>query len=147
MAEQTEPAVRADMVWQGGMRFAGGRPGGPTLLVDGERQAAPSPVEALVVSIASCSAIDVVEILTKRRTPPTSLRVEVEYTRAPSPPRRLTDVKLRYIVATRSERHHVERAVALSFETYCSVSRSLDPALPLSWEVELLPVGEAVTAP
>jgi putative redox protein len=147
MAEQENPSVRLDMEWEGGMRFRGGRPGGPTLLLDGEREAAPSPVEALVASIAACSAIDVVEILTKRRTPPTSLRVEVEYTRAPSPPRRLTEVKLRYLVATASERSHVERAVALSFETYCSVSRSLDPALPIGWEVEMLPAEEAAAAP
>jgi putative redox protein len=139
MAEQDNASMRVDVAWQGGMRYTGGRPGGPTLQVDGNREAAPSPVEALVVAIASCSAVDVVEILNKRRTPPTELRVEVEYTRAPTPPRRLTRVKLRYLVATASERVHVERAVALSFETYCSVSRSLDPDLPIEWEVELLP--------
>lgn len=146
MAQQDNLSMRIDVAWQGGMLYAGGRPGGPTLQVDGNREAAPSPVEALVVAIASCSAIDVVEILNKRRTPPTELRVEVEYTRAPSPPRRLTAVKLRYLVATASERVHVERAVALSLETYCSVSSSLDPDLPIEWEVEMLPV-QAEAAP
>jgi len=146
MSEQASQAARVDVVWEGGMRFSGGRPDGPTLSVDGGRETAPSPVEALVVSIASCSAIDVAEILTKRRTPPAELRVEVEYMRAPTPPRRLTEVKLRFIVATASERTHVERAVALSFETYCSVSRSLDPSIPISWEVELLPVQTRLAA-
>jgi putative redox protein len=139
MEQQDDSRMRIDVAWQGGMLYSGGRPGGPTLQVDGDRASAPSPVEALVVAIASCSAIDVVEILNKRRTPPGSVRVEVEYTRAPTPPRRLTSVKLRYLVATASERAHVERAVALSFETYCSVSRSLDPELPIEWEVEMLP--------
>jgi putative redox protein len=146
MSSSDAERMRVDVVWEGGMRYSGGRPGSPTLLVDGERAAAPSPVEALVVSLGACSAIDVVEILNKRRTPPSEVRVEVEYLRAPTPPRRLTELKLRYIVATASERQHVERAVALSFETYCSVSRSLDPTIAVSWEVELLPVGEAAPA-
>lgn len=123
--------------WEGGMRYRGGRPGGPTLLVDGEREAAPSPVEALVVSLAACSAIDVVEILQKRRTPATSLRVRAEYDRAAEPPRRLVRAKLIYTVATESEMTHVERAVALSFEKYCSVATSLAPDTDLTWEVVL----------
>ena len=36
--------------WEGGMRWRGGPEGGPTLLMDGEKQAAPSPVDALVAS-------------------------------------------------------------------------------------------------
>jgi putative redox protein len=147
MASSNTERMRVDVVWEGGMRYAGGRPGGPALVVDGERGVAPSPVEALVVSLGACSAIDVVEILNKRRTPPSEVRVEVEYERAPTPPRRLTELKLRYIVATASERQHVERAVALSFETYCSVARSLDPQIAVSWEVELLPVDEPAPAP
>ena len=127
--------------WMGGKRYCGGPANSPPLIVDGERQAAPSPVDTLVVALASCSAIDVVEILEKRRTPPTSLRVDVEFYRAPTPPRRLTEVRLRYIVATDSERAHVERAVALSFEKYCSVSTSLAPDTRITWEVELEPAA------
>ena len=127
--------------WMGGRRYRGGPANSPPLIVDGERQAAPSPVDTLVVALASCSAIDVVEILEKRRTPPTSLWVDVEFSRAPTPPRRLTEVRLRYTVATDSERAHVERAVALSFEKYCSVSTSLAPDTRLTWEVELEPAA------
>lgn len=132
-----------EVVWEGGMRYRGGPEGGPALVLDGSREAAPSPVDALVAAVASCSAIDVVEVLNKRRTPPTALRVRVEFSRAPEPPRRLTDARLVFTVATASERHHVERAVELSFEKYCSVSASLAPDTRLSWEVELEPPGGA----
>jgi putative redox protein len=142
MSQQENPSIRSEVVWEGGARFRGGRPGGPTLRVDGDREVAPSPVEALIVALASCAAIDVVEILAKRRTAPSGLRVEVEYTRASSPPRRLLEAKLRFLVATASERHHVERAVALSFEKYCSVTHSLDPGIVITREVELLPAEE-----
>jgi putative redox protein len=125
------------VVWEGGKRYRGGPAEGPTLLLDGDREQAPSPVDSLLVALASCSAIDVVEILEKRRTPPSSLRVEVEFERAPTPPRRLTNVRLRYQVATASERQHVERAVQLSFDKYCSVATSLAPDTHMSWTVEL----------
>jgi putative redox protein len=130
-----------DVIWEGGMRYRGGPAGGPAMVLDGGREAAPSPVDAMLVALASCSAIDVVEILAKRRTPPTRVEVRVEFWRAPSPPRRLTRAELRFTVATASAREHVERAIALSFETYCSVARSLAPDTELSWELELLPAG------
>ena len=133
-----------EVVWEGGKRYRGGKPGGPTHLVDGERQVAPSPVEGMLVALGACSSIDVVEILEKRRTPPTSLSVRVDFARAPTPPRRLTAARLVFRVATASERPHVERAIQLSFEKYCSVATSLAPDTVLEWSLEL--VGPEETA-
>lgn len=127
-----------EVAWEGGMRWRGGPQDGPALLVDGDRQAAPSPVDALVVSIASCSAIDVVDYLEKRRTPPTAASVSVRFSRAADYPRRLTDVHLTYRVATDSPREHVERAVQLSFDKYCSVAASLAPDTRITWEIEII---------
>lgn len=126
-----------EVVWEGDRRYRGGPAGGPTLVVDGNRQVAPSPVDTLVIAMASCSAIDVVDYLEKRRTPAASLSVSVRFSRAPSPPRRLTDAHLTFRVATDSPREHVERAVQLSFEKYCSVSNSLAEDTRLDWSVEL----------
>ncbi len=141
MPEGVPSPYPVEVVWEGGMRYRGGPQGGPTHVVDGEREAAPSPVDSVVVALAACSAIDVVEILTKRRTPPSSLRVRAEFSRAPEPPRRLTDVKLVYSVAADSERTHVERAIQLSFDKYCSVVHSLAPDTRLTWELELEPAA------
>jgi putative redox protein len=132
-----------EVVWEGGKRYRGGKLGGPTLVVDGSREVAPSPVEAMVIALGSCSAIDVVEILEKRRTPATSLSVRVDFARAATPPKRLTAARLVYRVATASERHHVERAVQLSFEKYCSVATSLAPDTELEWSVEMESPAEA----
>jgi putative redox protein len=119
------------------MRWRGGPEGGPTLLMDGEKQVAPSPVDALVASLAACSAIDVVDYLEKRRTPPTAASVSVRFSRAADYPRRLTDLHLTYRVTTDSPREHVERAVQLSFDRYCSVAGSLAPDTSITWEIEL----------
>ena len=129
------------IVWEGGKRYRGGQPGGATLVVDGDRQAGPSPVEALVIALGSCSAIDIVEILEKRRTPAERLEVKVEFARAASPPRRITAARVTFVVATASEPSHVQRAADLSFEKYCSVSNTLAPDTELTWEVQVEPVG------
>ena len=130
-----------EVVWEGGRRYRGGKPGGPTLVVDGDREAGPSPVEALIVALGSCSAIDIVEILEKRRTPAERLEVRVDFARADNPPRRVTAAKLRFVVATSSELPHVQRAAELSMHKYCSVATSLAPDTELTWEVQVEPVG------
>jgi putative redox protein len=126
------------VTWEGDKRFRGGLPNGPSILTDGDRRAGPSPVDSLLVAIGSCSGIDVVEFLQKRRTPAASLSVELEFSRAPTPPRRLTEVIAHFRVATVAERHHVERAVQLAFHKYCSVVNSLAPDTALSWTLEII---------
>ncbi|HEY8483104.1 MAG TPA: OsmC family protein [Longimicrobiales bacterium] len=126
-----------EVVWEGGRRYRGGAPGGPTLLLDGDRQVSPGPVDAVLIALAACSAIDVVQILEKRRTPAASLSVRLDFSRAETPPRRLTEIRVLYRVATEAERHHVERAVELSMEKYCSVATSLAPDIDLTWQVEV----------
>lgn len=132
-----------EVVWEGDRRYRGGPAGGPTLVVDGNREVAPSPVDTLIIALASCSAIDVVDYLEKRRTPATSLSVSVRFSRAPSPPRRVTDAHLTFRVASDSPRDHVERAVQLSFDKYCSVSNSLAPDTRLDYSLELEPAAAA----
>ncbi|HEX9939462.1 MAG TPA: OsmC family protein [Longimicrobium sp.] len=135
-----------EVVWEGDRRYRGGPGGGPTLVVDGNREVAPSPVDTLIIAMASCSAIDVVDYLEKRRTPASSLSVSVRFSRAPSPPRRVTDAHLTFRVATDSPRDHVERAVQLSFEKYCSVSNSLAADTRLEWSVEMEPAAAQAAA-
>lgn len=137
MQEATWSDYPIEVVWEGGKRYRGGKPGGPTLVMDGGREVAPSPVEGMLIALGACSSIDVVEILEKRRTPVTSLSVLVEFARAATPPRRLLAARLVYRVATVSTRAHVERAIQLSFEKYCSVSTSLAPDTRLEWSLEL----------
>jgi len=129
-----------EIVWEGEKRYRGGVPGVPFVVLDGDRSAGPSPVDSLLVALGSCSAIDVVEILEKRRTPAVSLAIRVEFARASTPPKRLTEAILHFTIATVSERHHVERAIQLSMEKYCSVATSLAPDTGLSFSLELIPV-------
>lgn len=125
--------ARIEVTWAGEHRFDTCRPGGPTARLDGEGVTGQSPVDALLSALAACSAVDVVDILAKRRTPVERLRVEARGERREEIPRRFTHVELRYIVdGAGIDASHVERALALSHEKYCSVAATLDPALSIT---------------
>ena len=116
--------VRA--VWAGDHRFDAGRVGATTARIDGSGATGQTPPDALLSALATCSAIDVVDILAKRRTPVERLSVDVTWTRRAEMPRRFETVALIYSVdGAGIERVHVERAVHLAFEKYCSVAASL----------------------
>ena len=125
--------------WAGEHLFDAGRPGRPTARFDGDGRAAPSPVDGLLASIATCSAVDVVDILAKRRTPVESLEIELVAERVDTIPRHLKHVTLNFRIGGAGiERVHAERAVELSVTKYCSVSSSLRPDVPVEWTIELL---------
>jgi putative redox protein len=117
-----------DLVWEGDLRFRG-RSGGTELMLDGDSRAGPSPVQALAFALAGCMAIDVVHILRKGRLDLRGLRAELAAERAPRDPRRLVKVRLHFRVTGDLPAAKVERAIALSRETYCSVWHSLRPDL------------------
>ena len=125
--------------WTGeGLRFRGGREGGPEILVDTDGEAGPSPMDSLLLGLAGCMGIDVVMILEKGRVPLDALSVRVEGDRPEDPPRRFTAVRMTYRISGPPEKDHgkVERAVALSREKYCSVLHTLQPDLGLEIDVE-----------
>ena len=116
------PTVRTHATWKGGLQFeavAGDR----VQTIDGNSKAAPSPVETMLNAVGTCSGADVVDILTKQRTPPDRLEIEVFATRRPEHPRRVLTLELTFTVdGVKLEAPQVERAIALSIEKYCTVA-------------------------
>jgi putative redox protein len=128
--------------WTGATTFEAGRPAGPPIKVDSSGKTGPGPVDVLLCALATCSSIDVVEILAKRRTPVASLEVSVRGERAIATPARLTDVVLEFTMTGDDvERTHAERAIELAVNKYCSVKDSLDPSIPVRWSLTLNGVG------
>jgi putative redox protein len=123
--------------WDGELRFRGGREGVPPIVLDGRRVAGPGAVDAVAVALAACAAQDVVEILSKRRTPAESLRMDVRYVRVDGTPRRLAAIHVLFKVKTASEPHHVQRAADLAVQKYCSVASSLAPDVRVTSSVEV----------
>jgi putative redox protein len=119
------PIAKSHAVWKGGLLYEAGV-GERKHLIDGNSKTAPSPVETLLSSLGTCAASDVVEILTKQRTPPEKLEVDVIATRRAEYPRRVLSAEVTLTMDGKGiTRDQVERAMALSVEKYCTVAASL----------------------
>ena len=123
MAER-KPPTKVELIWSEGLRFAA-TAGSNATVVDGDGKAGLSPVQFAAVGMAGCMGADVVAILQKGRQPITGLRVSFSGERAPVSPRRFTRIVLHFHVMGGVEPDAVERAIALSRETYCSVWHSM----------------------
>ena len=129
--QPTAPAgpviTKTEVTWRGERLFDAG-PSGRQHRIDAGAKEAPGPVETLLGSIATCSAVDIIDIIAKRKTPVERLTVAVVGERRPEFPRRLMKLHLEYAIdGAGIEREHAERAMQLSFERYCSVAASLAP--------------------
>jgi putative redox protein len=124
----TKPVVtKTRAVWHGEHRFDAG-PEGRTALVDADSKTAPGPVETLLNACATCSGVDILDILAKRRTPAKRFVVDVTATRRSDPPRRVQRLEIEFqIDGAGITVEDAERAIQLSFEKYCSVAASLAP--------------------
>jgi putative redox protein len=136
--------ARVHVTWAGEHRFDAGRPGGPTLRLDGAGRTGQSMVDAVLSALAACTAVDVVDILAKRRTPAEALEIDAHGERFAGTPGRLVRIQLTYrLRGAGIERAHAERAIELAVTKYCSVRDSLDPNIPIEWTLELEGAGAA----
>lgn len=96
------------------------------------------PSDLLLLSLASCSAHDVVLILRRQRQTLTDLFIEVDGDQLADPPYAFTDIHLHYIVeGVDLDPAKVERAIDLSEEKYCSVAATLRGVATITHSVEI----------
>ena len=107
--------------------------------IDGSDVSGMSPVALLVASTSGCLAIDVVDILEKGRQEVRGVTVKTGYERREKPPRHLTALNFDFEVTGEVDPARAERAVQLSFDTYCSVYHSLRKDVAVAWTVEVRP--------
>ncbi|MGA2560867.1 MAG: OsmC family protein [Terracidiphilus sp.] len=126
--------------WKHDNVFEGVAENGNTLLFDADaaHTHGPSPMEALLMALCACTSVDVVSILKKKREPVTGLRVSAAAEQAAEAPRVFTHIKLTYAASGKLSRKAVEDAVGLSKNKYCSVSKMLEKAATIEYEIVLL---------
>ena len=95
----------------------------------------PTPMEAVLMALCSCTSVDVVSILRKKREPLEGLRVSATAQQAPAPPRTFTQIHLTYTVSGKVSRSAAESAISLSKNKYCSVSKMLEKAAAIDYEI------------
>lgn len=138
-------AYKATVQYAGGEFFIGTPPSGRAQLIDvkGDRQAAPSPLEMLLVSVAACTAADVVSILEKKRQDVAAYRAEITGTRAEDYPRRFLKFHIHHIVHGRGvSEKAVADAIELSDTKYCSVAATVRPTAEITTSYEIVEMGK-----
>jgi putative redox protein len=129
-----------ELHWYADEAFIGTDQKGHSVVIDGNKTIGLSPVELLLHALASCAAVDVVEIVRKQRATLHRLDIRVDGTRRDEFPRKYTAIHLTFTLRVDNlTMVQAERAVALALEKYCSVRASLDPAIPITTSIELNP--------
>jgi putative redox protein len=137
MTKSSKAVVR----FAGNDLFVGISPSGHaiTLDTDQERSSAPSPVELLLVALGSCTGIDVVSILQKKRMKVSAYRVEVSGERREEHPRSYKLMNVHHVVTGKSiSPQAVEQAIELSETKYCSVAATLRPTVVIHSTFEII---------
>ena len=97
------------------------------------------PSDLLLIALASCTAVDVVEILTKKRMPLDHLEILCSGEQDQDPPWTFRKIHLHYIVSGRNlTKKALEQAIQLSEEKYCSVAATVRATAEITTEFEIL---------
>jgi putative redox protein len=122
-------AVRVRMV--AGFKLEGLDEEGHSVLMDLPKESGGegvgfTPIQLLLVSLAGCTALDIINIMRKQRQNLSSLEVLAEGDRAEEPPKYYKEIRLKYILKGKALREDAaKRAIQLSEEKYCSVGANL----------------------
>lgn len=88
-----------------------------------------SPMQSLLMAIGGCSAIDIVMILKKQKQEITDFQISIEGDREQGKEPSLWEkAHVQFKLKGTIEKEKAERAVQLSMEKYCSVSKTLEKA-------------------
>ena len=97
------------------------------------------PSDLLLIAVASCTAVDVVEILSKKRMPLDHLEIICSGEQDSNPPWTFRKIRLRYIVGGKDlTEKAVAQAIQLSEEKYCSVAATVRSTAEITTEFEIL---------
>ncbi len=96
----------------------------------------PRPKALLLVSLAGCTAMDVISILGKMRVQPEAFRIETNGELTEEHPKYYHKLHLRYVFKGKDlPVDKLEKAVSLSQERYCGVSAMLSKAATITHEI------------
>ena len=138
--------MKGRVKWVDGRQFVGINERNAAVVMDSLPEAGGEgvgfkPTELLLISLAGCTAVDVISILGKKRQKVTHFSVEVEGAQREEYPQYFTDIKLVYkIKGENIDEAAVQRAIELSEQKYCSVRATLagTPTISHTYELESL---------
>lgn len=110
-----------------------------TTAENGGEDSGPSPKKLLLGTLAVCSGMDVVALLTKMRVEFSDFNIQTNADLTEEHPKVFTTVEMVYVIKVAEEdREKVEKAVHLSQERYCGISAMLKKNSPVEFRIEYL---------
>ncbi len=104
-----------------------------------EEKQAMSPMQLLLAGLISCAAVDIVNMVKKRRKTLIDFKGEIDGERREELPKKFVKIDIKYIfVSPDLETEEAQKLVDLAVEKYCSVASSIDPAIPFTHIAEIV---------
>ncbi len=98
-----------------------------------------SPMELLLSAIAGCAAVDIVEMLKKKRKTVNSFSIISEGDRRTDYPKSFTDIRLKFILhSPDTNMEEYDKVLKLAVDKYCSVSATLKGSANLTYSGEIV---------
>jgi putative redox protein len=118
---------------------------GNRILIDASREAGGNgkgmrPMQLLLAALGSCSTIDIISILRKQKQEPASVEIEVNGEREPAGTEGYSlfkTIDVHFVMKGNIDKEKAERAVKLSMQKYCSVTKILEPTAKISYRMTL----------
>jgi putative redox protein len=99
-------------------------------------------MELLAISLAGCTAMDVISILQKKKQEVSGFEVRVHTRRAQEYPKVYTHARVEYLIEGKKiDPVAVERAIELSFTKYCPVQAMLSKAVEIEHSYQITEVA------
>jgi|SRR5213593_1641784 len=129
------------LAWTGDrIQFVGRTAYGEPVLVGGDREGpGAKPSDLLPLSLAACTAYDVVEVLRKQRQDLRRLDVTVSSTQDPDPPWTFRAMHMRFLLTGTVDAAKAAKAIDLAETKYCSTAATLRPVVAITHEVAIVP--------
>jgi putative redox protein len=135
--------MQAKVNWNEGMSFTGTADSGFSIQMDAKKEVGGEgkgfiPMELMAMSLAGCTAMDVISILRKKRQDVTDFEVRVDVDRAEEHPKVFTHATINYIVTGHNVNEKaVLRAIQLTADRYCPAQAMLGQVFPIDLNYQI----------
>ena len=132
---------RTRLVWTGErLQFLGHAVYGEPVSVGGDQEGpGAKPSDLLPISMAACTAYDVVVILRKQRQHLHSMEVDVTSEQDEDPPWTFRAIHSHFLIVGEVEERRAARAIELAEVKYCAVAATLRPVVAITHSFEVRP--------
>jgi putative redox protein len=131
------------VIWKDGLSFIGTADSGFEVRLGADSSVGGAndgfhPIELMGVSLAGCTAMDVISILGKKQQEVTAFEVRVHADRALEHPKVFTRLAVTYLVTGRGvDETALQRAIELSATKYCPAQAMLARVAPMDLHYEI----------